>query len=67
VPEMSEESFDHSSIEKVHVTDKIDEVNSAIEKGWVIIKASESTIAWEDGGKTSVVNYHMGKLKKQPS
>ncbi|UOV19274.1 hypothetical protein [Pantoea agglomerans] len=64
---MSEGSFDHSCIEKVHVTDKIDEVNAAIEKGWVIIKAVDSTIAWEDGGKTSVVQYHMGKLKKLPS
>lgn len=61
---MSEESFDHSKIEKVHVTDKIEEVNAAIEKGWVILKASESTFAWDDGGKTSVVNYHMAKLKK---
>lgn len=63
---MSEFGSDLGQIEKVHVTDKIEEVNAAMQKDWVILKISENTIAFDDGTKTSTVMYHMGKVKKLP-
>ncbi|MXF49411.1 hypothetical protein GR294_23235 [Raoultella sp. Lac2] len=54
------------SVEEVRTTEDIDQVNIALSKGWVIIKISESILAWDDGGKSSRVTYHMGRPKKLP-
>lgn len=51
-------------IERVAITQDIEEVNEALSKGWMIIKASEEVIALDDGGKSTYITYHLGKPRK---
>ncbi|EPK8042291.1 hypothetical protein PJU43_003017 [Enterobacter cloacae] len=55
-----------SKIQEVRTVEDVEQVNLGLSKGWVILKITESSTVWEDGSKSSLVTYHMGKPKALP-
>ena len=53
-----------SKIQEVRTVEDVEQVNLGLSKGWVILMITESSTVWEDGSKSSLVTYHMGKPKE---
>ena len=55
-----------SKIQEVRTVEDVEQVNLGLSKGWVILMITESSTVWEDGSKSRLVTYHMGKPKALP-
>ncbi|MBE8857235.1 hypothetical protein F3H64_10935 [Enterobacter hormaechei] len=55
-----------SKIQEVRTVEDVEQVNLGLSKGWVILMITESSTVLEDGSKSSLVTYHMGKPKALP-
>lgn len=54
------------AIQEIRTTDDVSQANQGLAKGWVLLKITEDVISQEDGGKTSKVNYHLGRPRTLP-
>lgn len=59
-------SYTSADCDKVHETNDIDEVNTALQKGWILLQTSEIKTVYEDGSTVVYYKYLVGHLRVTP-